>query len=82
MTEKTTPSKSSTSQPQHDYAHLVKGRLALLLLRNQLDSRAATLRSQLMVTEEHQREAERLLESVEGRLASEHAAVYTRIVPS
>lgn len=77
----TTAAGSSGDTPhEQSVEKLVAGRLTLQVTRNQLDSQAAGLRSQLAITEEHRRHAERLLARLDEKLAKEAPDVYASLV--
>jgi len=74
----TAPTVSSTSTPPAEsereiaFEHLVAGRLALQVLRNQLDTQIAAVRAQLMVAEEQLRQTEDMLRRADEKLARQH----------
>jgi hypothetical protein len=70
---------ASDGQHRRREEQLIAGRLAILLLRNQLDSQVAALRTQLALTEANQREAQLMLEKIDDRLARQHPATFAAL---
>ena len=79
-TTSTTPTQSSNpaaatpkaNEREVAFEHLVSGRLALQVLRNQLDTQIAGLRAQLAVAESQKRQAEEMLVRAEAKLERQH----------
>jgi hypothetical protein len=70
---------ASDGQHRRREEQLIAGRLAILLLRNQLDSQVAALRTQLTLTEANRRLAQLMLEKIDDRLARQHPETFAAL---
>jgi len=68
----TTSASPTETEREITFEHLVAGRLALQVLRNQLDTQIAGLHAQLLVAESQLRQTEDMLERAEAKLARQH----------
>ena len=83
-TTSTTPTSTSATPKANErevaFEHLVSGRLALQVLRNQLDTQIAGLRAQLAVAESQKRHAEDMLRRADEKLERQHPHEWVYLV--
>jgi hypothetical protein len=72
----TTPTAPKESEREIAFENLISGRLALQVLRNQLDTQIVGLQAQLAITQAHMRHTEDLLKRADEKLARQHPEAY------
>jgi hypothetical protein len=72
MTKQANPTQSDAAAREVAFEDFVAGRLTLLVVRNQLDTQIAGLRSQLAIAEQQLRDTEDLLRRADEKMAAQH----------
>jgi hypothetical protein len=82
MTDTSTTTPAAPKEPEREVAfeNLIAGRLALQVLRNQIDTQIVGLQAQLAVTQAHMRNTEEMLERANDKLARHHPEVYAALI--
>jgi hypothetical protein len=74
------PAPPKETEREIAFEHLISGRLALQVLRNQIDTQIVGLRAQLAIAESHMKRTVQMLEQTEAKLSRQHPEYFALMV--